>query len=429
MSSPFTLSPGQARFALIALALGGFGIGCTEFVVMGLLPDLARDLLPGVSAASSEQANAQAGWLITAYAFGVVVGAPTIVPFVARFSRKRLLMVFSAWFVLATLLSAILPTFELVLVARFLAALPHGAYFGVAALVAAELLGPGNRGKGTAYVIGGLSIANVIGVPAITWVGQQTGWRVAYVLVAAVFAATLVLIALAVPAMKGDPTATVKGELAAFGRPQVWLALATGAVGFGGLFAAYTYIAPIATEVTGLPAALVPPLLIVFGVGMTIGTFFGGWYVDRGVKRAVLIFFVGIILALGILLGTVTSAFGLFAGAFLIGTFASALSPAIQVRLMDVAGDSQTVAAAVNHSALNLGNSLGALLGGVTIAAGLGYLSPIAVGIGLSVIGMLIAMAAFALERRAHPVFSAQVVNAELGPAAHANAELASSAA
>ncbi|THG28800.1 MFS transporter [Naasia lichenicola] len=394
------LTPGRVRFALLALALGGFGIGCTEFVIIGLLPTVAADLLPGVYAASTEQANAQAGWLISAYALGVVVGAPTIVPFVARFSRKRLLLVFAAWFVFATLLSAVLPTFGLVLVARFLAALPHGAYFGVAALVAAELMGPGNRGRGTAYVLGGLTIANVIGVPAITWLGQNASWRIAYLAVAAVFALTLIMVALAVPPMAGNPAATVRGELKAFARPQVWFALATGAIGFGGLFAAYTYVAPLATTVTGIDAALVPIVLIVFGAGMTVGNLFGGWFVDRGVKRAVLVFFVAIIVSLAFLLVVAANPVGLFIGVFFIGASAAALSPAIQVRLMDVAGDSQTIAAAVNHSALNLGNSLGAFLGGLTIAAGLGYTSPIAAGIVLSILGIAVALISFGVERR-----------------------------
>ncbi len=394
------LTPGRVRFALLALALGGFGIGCTEFVIIGLLPTVAADLLPGAYAASTEQANAQAGWLISAYALGVVVGAPTIVPFVARFSRKRLLLVFAAWFVFATLLSAVLPSFGLVLVARFLAALPHGAYFGVAALVAAELMGPGNRGRGTAYVLGGLTIANVIGVPAITWLGQSASWRIAYLAVAAVFALTLIMVALAVPPMAGNPAATVRGELKAFVRPQVWFALATGAIGFGGLFAAYTYVAPLATTVTGIDAALVPIVLIVFGVGMTVGNLFGGWFVDRGVKRAVLVFFAAIIVSLAFLLVVAANPVGLFVGVFFIGASAAALSPAIQVRLMDVAGESQTIAAAVNHSALNLGNSLGAFLGGLTIAAGLGYTSPIAAGIVLSILGIAVALISFGVERR-----------------------------
>lgn len=394
------LSPARARFALLALALGGFGIGCTEFVAIGLLPDLAKDLLPQVYSVDPEAANAQAGALIAAYAAGVVVGAPTIAAFAARFSRKRLLVALTIWFALATFAAALLPTFGLVLAARFVAALPHGAYFGVASLVASSLLGPGSRGKGVAFVLGGLTIANVIGVPLITFLGQQAGWRMAYLAVGVIFALTSVAVLVAVPATDANPEATVGNELRAFTRPQVWFALAIGAIGFGGLFSAYTYVSPIATDIAGLPVGVVPLLLVAFGVGMTIGNFVGGSYVDKGVKRAILVFFGGVIFSLVGLLLTASIPVLLFFFVFLIGATSAALSPAIQVRLMDVAGDSQTIAAAVNHSSLNMGNALGAYLGGVTIAAGLGYLSPIVVGILLSIAGVIIALLAFAFDRR-----------------------------
>ena len=207
------ISPARARLALLALALGGFGIGLTEFVAMGLLPNIAADLLPSLYAVSHEKANAQAGWLVSAYALGVVVGAPTIAAVAARFPRKQVLLVCVGLFTVGTVGSALLPTFGLVLAARFLAALPHGAYFGIAALVAASLMGPGKRGRGIALVLSGLTIANVIGVPAITFLGQQTGWRVAYLAVAVVFALTAVAIWLVVPLQPGDPAATMRRDL------------------------------------------------------------------------------------------------------------------------------------------------------------------------------------------------------------------------
>jgi DHA1 family inner membrane transport protein len=188
-----TLSPARVRLALLALALGGFGIGATEFVVMGVLPEISRDLLPVLAAHDPEEAIARAGWLISAYAAGVVVGAPTIAMFAARLPRKRLLLALVAAFTLGTIASAVAPTFELVVVARFVAALPHGAYFGVAALVASSLMGPGKRGQGVALVLSGLTIANVVGVPAITFLGQNAGWRTAYLVVAAIFALALVI--------------------------------------------------------------------------------------------------------------------------------------------------------------------------------------------------------------------------------------------
>lgn len=395
-----TLSPARTRLALLALALGGFGIGSTEFVVLGLLPNIARDLLPTLYAHSPENANAQAGLLASAYALGVVVGAPTIAAFAARFPRKKLLLVLAAAFTLGTVLSAVLPSFGLVLAARFLAGLPHGAYFGIASLVAASLMGPGKRGAGVAYVLSGLTIANVIGVPAITFLGQQAGWRIAYLAVALIFAATFVALAALLPQQPGDETATMKRELKAFGRAQVWLTLLTGAVGFGGFFCVYTFVNPIATEVTGLPEISVPIVLVVIGLGMTIGNLVGGWAADRSVVRAIFAFFGLFVISLAGLALTAHTAVGLFAFVFLVGVAAAGISPAIQTRLMDVAGDSQTLAAAANHSALNMGNSLGAYLGGVTIAAGLGYLSPVWVGLMLCAPGIALATWSVLLQRK-----------------------------
>ncbi len=391
------LAPARTRLALLALAIGGFGIGCTEFVVLGLLPNIGHDLLPGLS---PTDANARVGLLASAYALGVVVGAPTIAAFAARFPRKKLLVVLAAAFTFFTVLSAVLPTFGLVLAARFLAGLPHGAYFGIAALVAAELMGPGKRAAGVAFVLVGLTSANVIGVPLITFLGQSTNWRVAYLAVAAVFAVTLVLLAAFLPHQPGDPAATMKRELAAFGRAQVWLTLVMGAIGFGGFFAVYTYVSPLATDVAMLPAAVVPIVLVVFGLGMTFGNLLGGWLADRGTIRSMYVFFALFVVSLVELILASHSAVGLFVGVFLVGLSTSGLAPSIQTRLMDVAGDSQTLGAAANHSALNIGNSLGAYLGGVVIAAGLGYVAPVWVGLVLCVPGIALLTASALLQRR-----------------------------
>ena len=387
------LSPARTRLALLSLALGGFGIGATEFVAMGLLPDIARDLLPTQYAASPEDALAQTGAMIAAYAAGVVVGAPTIAALAARFPRRGLLLALAAAFTVGTVASALAPTFELVVIARFIAALPHGAYFGVAALVAASLMGPGNRGRGVAFVLSGLTIANVIGVPLITLLGQSAGWRIAYLAVAAIFAATLVAILFFVPGQPGDPAATFRRELKVFRRIGVWFALLTGAIGFGGFFAVYTYIAPLATEVTGLPAGFVPFALVAAGIGMTVGNLIGGRLADRGASRAIFICFAGFAASLLLLALTASNPVGLFGGVLLVGASASALSPVIQTRLMDVAGDAQTLAAAVNHSSLNIGNTLGAFLGGVVIAAGFGYVAPTWLGLALCVPGVAFAIA------------------------------------
>ena len=394
------LSRGRVRLALLALALGGFAIGCTEFVAMGLLPNIARQLIPTVYAVSPTQANGQAGLLVSAYAAGVVVGAPTIAALSARFPRRTLLLWLLVAFTVMTVASAVLPTFGLVLAARFLAGLPHGAYFGVAALVAASLMGPGTRGRGIAVVLGGLTVANVIGVPAITYLGQVAGWRIAYLGVAAIFAVTFVAVFFVVPKQPGDPKATVRRELTIFTRSQVWFALAIGAIGFGGFFAVYTYVAPIITNVTGLPATFVPIALIVGGIGMTVGNFIGGHVADVSLKRGIFVFF-------GVLLVGLAG-FGMFANTiagvliflFLICGASSAVSPAIQTRLINVAGDSQTLAAAINHASLNIGNSIGAALGGAAIGASLGYLSVTWVGLALCALGVLIAVISFGTERR-----------------------------
>ncbi|MCW4384927.1 MFS transporter [Salinibacterium sp. SYSU T00001] len=394
------LSPARKRLALLSLALGGFGIGATEFVAMGLLPNLAADLLPELYAASPEEGIGQAGWLISAYALGVVVGAPTIAASTAHLPRKKLLLWLLAAFTLGTIASALLPSFGLVLAARFAAGLPHGAYFGIASIVAADIMGPGNRGKGVALVLSGLTIANVVGVPAITWLGQVAGWRVAYLGVAVIFAATFVAVLATVPMQPGDAAASFRGQVSAFRRPQLWLTIALAAIGFGGFFAIYSYIAPVVTEVAGRSELLVPWVLAGIGVGMTVGNVLGGWLTDLDVR---LTLFAGFAVLIAALLGfalTAQSIVGAAAFSALVGLAAAAISPAVQTRLMDVAGNATSLAAALNHSALNIGNSVGAAVGGATIAAGLGYLSPAWAGLLLGLAGVAIAALSFGLERR-----------------------------
>ena len=417
------LTPARRWLALLALALGGFGIGTTEFVAMGLLPDFARDLLPQVYASSPEDGLAQAGWLISAYALGVVVGAPTIAAAAAKFPRKKLLLTLLVVFTLATVASALLPTFEWVLAARFVAGLPHGAYFGIASLVAAQVMGPGNRGKGVALVLGGLTIANVIGVPTITWLGQVAGWRVAYLVVAAIFAVTFVAVLALVPLVAGDSDASFRRELRAFRQPQVWLTLAMGAIGFGGFFAVYSYISPMVTDGTGAALGLVPWVLVVVGVGMTIGNFAGGWLSDVNLRATLFVGFVALLVVFTAIAITPGSVVWLMIAVFLMGVVGSAISPAIQTRLMDVAGESQSIAAALNHSALNLGNSLGAFLGGIVIAAGFGFFAPGWVGLVLAASGLVLAAVSFGIEHARRVAAQADAASA---PVATAEPERAS---
>jgi DHA1 family inner membrane transport protein len=397
-----TLSPTRARLALLALALGGFSIGATEFVAMGLLPEIARDLLPELSVTNPEASIGRAGWLITAYALGVVVGAPTIAAASARFPRKRVLVGLGVAFTLGTVASALAPTFETVVAARFAVGLPHGAYFGVAALVAAEILGPKRRGQAVAYVLVGLTIASVIGVPLITYLGQQAGWRPAYLAVAGLFGLTTVALIAFIPVSPGNRAATIRRELTAFRRPAVWAALLTASLGFGGFFAVYSYVSPLATEVTGTTASFVPIVLAVLGLGTTVGILGGGRLSDHlGSVRAIFVLFGALAVSLLVLGLAARSVAGLLVGVFMVGAAAQGLAPAIQTRLMDVAGDSQTLAAAVNHSALNIGNSLGAFLGGTVIAAGFGYLAPTWLGLMLVVPGVLFALVGWRITRHA----------------------------
>lgn len=387
-------------WALLSLAIGSFGIGMTEFVVMGLLPDIAHDLLPGLWAESPEHAIAQAGWLITLYALGVVIGAPTIAGSVARFPRHRVMIALALALTFFNALTFLLPTFELVAVSRLLAGLPHGAYFGIGALVAADVLGPGNRAKGVAFVLTGLTLANVVGVPLGTFLGQQVGWRAAFMVVAAIFALATIFIGFFVPEHPGEPGRTLRSELGVFRVGQVWLTLGIGAIGFGGFFAVYSYVAPVVTEAAGSPAWVVPIILVLMGIGMTIGNLVGGHLADIDLRRTLLVGMAALATVLALLALTSQWIFAVGFFVFATGFVASVLSPTIQTRLMDVAGDNQSIAAAMNHSALNIGNSLGAFLGGLVIAAGWGFSAPGWVGVALALAGLGIAVVSLSLDRR-----------------------------
>ena len=393
------LTPARRALALFALALGGFGIGVTEFATMGLLPDIARELLPGFEEAP-DQVIAQAGILVAAYAIGVIVGAPTFAVLAARMSQTTLAFLLLGLFVIGSLASALMPDFGTLAAFRFVAGLPHGAYFGVASLLAARIMGPGMQGRGIALALSGLTIANVIGVPLATWLGQAAGWRWAYVLVAVIFAATLVLALLSLPRVPGDASKSPLGELAAFRNFRVWIMIAVGAVGFGGFFAVYSYIAEVTTRLTGLPAGAVPWVLAVLGVGMTIGNLIGGWASDRDLTRTILVGFSAFIAVLCAYALLAWHPVGLFATAFLLGVSSSSLIPSIQSRLIRVSHEAALLGAAVNHAAFNVGNSLGAWLGGLVIAGGLGYLAPGWVGAVLAGLGLLLALVGIAVERR-----------------------------
>lgn len=394
------MSQWRSRIALGSLALGGFGVGASEFVSMGLLPQISQGLLGRLYDADPESAMAQAGWLIGIYALGVVVGAPVIAVAASRVSRSRLVLGLLLALALGTFASALAPTFETVLLARFAAGLPHGAYLGLAALVAARIMGPGNQGKGIAVAMSGLTIANVVGVPAMTWLGQAQGWRAAYLLAGVVFVLSLALAARSLPALAGDPTAHPGRELRAFRSGQLWLVMGIGAIGFGGFFAVYAYLADVTTRVAGMPHGAVPAVLAATGLGMTFGNIAGGRAADRNGERAMLLGLVALAVAMLAFAGLSGTAIGLLATAFAVGFAAMYVGPSVQARLINAAGDAPLLGASMNHSAFNVGNTLGAVLGGQVIAAGFGYRAPALVGVVLALAGIALALISVQVERR-----------------------------
>ena len=378
--------------AVFALALGGFGIGTTEFVAMGLLPDIASGF--GIT-------EPVAGHVISAYALGVVIGAPTIAALTARLPRRALLLGLMVVFTLGNLASMLAPTYPTLVAARFIAGLPHGAFFGIAALAAAHLMGPQNRAKAVAHVLSGLTIATVLGVPIASWLGQGLGWRSAFALVVFIGMLTVIALWFWLPdQLRTMHVTSPLTELGALRRPQVLLAVVVGMIGFGGMFAVYTYISTTMTDVSGLSRALVPVALMVFGMGMVVGNLVGGRLADISVIRALYLSLSLLGVLLAVFVAAAHTPWTALPVLFGIGAAGSAVGPALQTRLMDVAHDAQTLAAALNHSALNIGNATGAWVGGLVIAAGYGYTAPAAAGSLLAVGGLLVLTFSVLLGRR-----------------------------
>lgn len=380
----------QVVLVILALACGGFGIGTGEFAIMGLLPDVA---------ATFQVTTPQAGYVISAYAMGVVVGAPLIAIAGAKASRRSLLLILMSVFTVGNLASAMAPDFLSFTVLRFLTGLPHGAYFGVSALVAASLVPVQMRAQAVGYVMMGLTVATLLGTPVMAYFGQSLNWRVLFLSVGVIGAITVTLIWLYLPRDKPSEGATVMRELVAFTHPQVLLTLTLAATGFGGMFSIFSYIAGTATEVANMPAGMVPVIMALFGVGMNVGNVVGSKLADialMGTIGGMLVFNIVVMTLFSV---TAASPWMLCLCTFLIGcTFAA--GPAIQTRLMDVAADGQTLAAASMHSAFNIANALGAWLGGLVITLGYGYAATGYVGAALSLIGLLVFGASLALERR-----------------------------
>ena len=385
-------APSRTAIALVtlALAVGSFGIGTGEFVIMGLLPNVADTF--GVT-------TPEAGHVISAYALGVVVGAPIIAVLAAKMARRTLLLLMMAIFAAGNISSAFAPTFESFTALRFISGLPHGAYFGVAALVAASMVPVHRRVRAVGQVMLGLTIATLIGTPIATFLGQLLNWRAAFMMVGAIGLATMLLIALFLPKDRVEEGASIARELGALKRIQVWLSLGVAAVGFGGMFSIFSYVATTTTEVAGLGTAMVPVVLALFGIGMNVGNIVGSRLGDISIKGTIggMMIFNIVIMTLFSL--TAANPVMLCICVFLIGC-GFAACPAVQTRLMDVAADAQTLAAASNHSAFNIANALGAWLGGLVISWGFTAAATGYVGAVLSVAGLAVFAVSVGLERR-----------------------------
>ena len=375
---------------IVALAMGAFAIGTTEFATMSLLPYFAASL--GIDAPT-------AGHVISAYALGVVVGAPVIAVLTARMRRRTLLILLMGMFALGNGLSALAPTYGWMMAFRFLSGVPHGAYFGIASLVAASLVPNDKRTRALGQVFLGLTIATVIGVPAANFLGQAIGWRWSFAVVALLGVTAMGLVAIFAPRDEPDPFASPLRELSALRHGQVWLTLAIGAIGFGGLFAVYTYLASTLTAVTHVSPGVVPLVLCAFGCGLTLGNLIVPRFADRALMSTAGVLLLWSAAALAIYPLAALSIWSVTADVVLIG-MGAALATVLQTRLMDVSGEARALPAALNHSAFNTANALGPALGGAAIAAGYGWTSTGWVGCGLALAGFVIWLGSVALDRQ-----------------------------
>ncbi|WP_433624533.1 MFS transporter [Nocardia sp. CA-120079] len=377
--------------ALLALTLGAFGIGTTEFVVVGLLPDIADTYTVSIPTA---------GLLVTGYALGVLVGAPIMTGFGTRVSRKRMLLISLLLLIAGNVLSALAPTFGFMLTGRIVASLAHGAFFGIGSVVAGNLVGPDRKAGAIAMMFTGLTVATILGVPLGTLLGQQFGWRLTFLLVASVGLAGLVGVAALVPEQRAPRDVRLRHELAVLTNPQVLLAMAMTVLGFGGVFAAITYLAPMTTEVTGYAESSVTWLLVLFGIGFFLGNLIGGKFADRHLMPMLYTTLGGLALVLALFTLTAHDKVAAAITVVLIGALGFATVPPLQKRVLDQAGSAPTLASALNIGAFNLGNAISAWLGGVVIAAGYGYTSPNWVGVVLVVSALGLAVLSGNLERR-----------------------------
>lgn len=378
--------------ALLALATAAFGIGTTEFVMMGLLPDVADDLHTSVPTA---------GYLVSAYAIGVVVGAPLLTALGSRVPRRRMLLLLMGLFTVGNLASALAPGFGTLVAARVLAGLPHGAFFGVGAVVAARLVREGRQARAVATMFLGLTVANVVGVPAATLLGQHLGWRVTFLVVTAIGLVAMAALAALVPDIPVDGRQSLGRELRALGDRQVLLGLLTAVFGFAGVFAVYSYLASMTTEVMGLGESSVTLVLALFGIGMTLGALAAGPLTDRALRPTLYGSLAALALALVAFRLTLHVPWAALVLVVVLGAVGFMTTTPLQMLVMDKARHAPTLASASNHSAFNLANAGGAWLGGAAVTAGWGWSSPALVGAALAVAGLAVAVTAGLLDRTA----------------------------
>ncbi|MGA5553957.1 MFS transporter [Streptomyces lavendulocolor] len=378
--------------ALLALATAAFGIGTTEFVMMGLLPDVADDLHTSVPTA---------GYLVSAYAIGVVVGAPLLTALGSRVPRRRMLLLLMGLFTVGNLASALAPGFGTLAAARVLAGLPHGAFFGVGAVVAARLVREGRQARAVATMFLGLTVANVVGVPAATLLGQHLGWRATFLVVTAIGLVAMAALAALVPDIPVDGRQSLGSELRALGDRQVLLGLLTAVFGFAGVFAVYSYLASMTTEVMGLGESSVTLVLALFGIGMTLGALAAGPLTDRALRPTLYGSLAALALALVAFRLTLHVPWAALVLVVVLGAVGFMTTTPLQMLVMDKARHAPTLASASNHSAFNLANAGGAWLGGAAVTAGWGWSSPALVGAALAVAGLAVAVTAGLLDRTA----------------------------
>lgn len=377
--------------ALLALAVGAFGIGTTEFVMMGLLPNVADDLHISIPTA---------GHLVSAYALGVVIGAPLLAAVTAKLPRRRVLIGLMALFVVGNAVSAAAPDYHWLMVARFVSGLPHGAFFGVGAVVATGLVGPERRARSVSLMFLGLTVANVVGVPVATLMGQQLGWRATFLAVSAIGLAAIAALALLVPADHGHgENAGLRGELRALGSLPVWLALGTTVAGFGALFAAYSYVTPMLTDSAGFAEASVTLLLALFGVGATAGNLLGGRLADHSLRGTLFGGLGALVLVLLLFPVLMRAEWSAAVGVTLLGMAAFTTGSPLQLMVMEKAAAAPSLASSANQAAFNLANAGGAWIGGLALAAGFGVTSPAVAGAALAVFGIGVASVAYAVDR------------------------------